>query len=262
MKVKAELKTVSIELLKPSPYQTRRDFEPVALQELADSIAKQGILQPILVRQKADYYEIIAGERRWRAAQLASLYEVPCLCNQFDDEQAAAATTIENVQREDLNPIEEAQAYQRLIDEFHYRQEDVAVIVGKSRVNITHSLRLLKLDARVQDLLIQGTISEGHGKVLASVSTTQQFLLAQQCVQHQWSVRRLEQSIKQQACQADKKPHSSQIKFVERQIAEQLGAEVQLDEEKEQSGWLKIRYYNPETLEGLLAKMGVTLEAD
>src|SRR4029079_3847018 len=175
LKRKPTLQQITIDRLSRGKYQPRQHFDPEKLQELADSIkSTDWLLQPIVVRPLSDgNYEIVAGERRWRAAQLAGLGEVSCLVFNYSDEQALQASIVENISRADLNPIEEAQAYQRLIDEFHYLHEEVAASVGKSRTAITNSLRLLKLDPRVQKFLIEGKLSEGHGKILASLEPHQ-----------------------------------------------------------------------------------------
>src|SRR5579883_2735188 len=197
LKRKATLQQISIELLVRGKYQPRQHFDPEKLKELADSIKSTGgLLQPIVVRPFHDQYEIVAGERRWRAAQMAGLGEVSCLICHYTDEQALQASIVENISRADLNPIEEAQAYQRLIDEFHYLHEEVAASVGKSRTAITNSLRLLKLDARVQQYLVTGMISEGHGKILAGLEPQHQIELAERCVQKGWNVRKMEAEAK------------------------------------------------------------------
>src|SRR5579872_972310 len=193
-KSRAQLLQISIDLLIRGKYQPRRHFDPTQLQELADSIKTTGgLLQPIVVRPLGNnQYEIVAGERRWRAAQLAGLSEISCLVSQYTDEQALQASIIENINRADLNPIEEAQAYQRLIDEFAYVHDEVAAAVGKQRSSITNALRLLKLDVKIQDYLITGKLSEGHGKILASLTRLQQLELAERCIQKNWSVRKIE----------------------------------------------------------------------
>jgi len=264
MKSKATLQQLPLDLLTRGRYQPRKHFDATALQELADSIKSSGLIQPIVVRPEEAQYEIIAGERRWRAAQLAGLSTVPCLVNAYTDEQAAAMTTIENIQRQDLNPIEEAQAYQQLVDEFNYRHEDVALMVGKSRVAITNSLRLLSLDNRLQAWLVEGLLSIGHGKILAGLSNKEQYPLAQRCVQQSWSVRQLEKMAKQPELLNTHPKKSSHLKHFEAKIGEQLCTEVKVegDEENQKGGWLKIRYYNPEVLEGLLDKMGLKYDKD
>jgi len=179
-KRRATLQQVAIDLLVRGRYQPRQHFDPEKLQELADSIKSTGgLLQPIVARPLPNgQYEIVAGERRWRAAQLAGLLDVSCLVCPYTDEQALQAAIVENISRADLNPIEEAKAYQRLIDEFQYLHEEVAASIGKSRTVITNSLRLLKLDPRVQTLLIEEKLSEGHGKILAGLDSHLQYELA------------------------------------------------------------------------------------
>jgi len=184
-KQKPILKQLSLDQLMRGEYQPRRHFDATELQELADSIKTTGgLLQPIVVRPLTkNKYEIIAGERRWRAAQLAGFHEVSCLVNEFTDEEALQASIIENINRADLNPIEEAEAYQRLIEEFGYLHEQIATAVGKSRTSITNALRLLKLHPKVQEFLIQKKLTEGHGKILAGLDLTQQLKLAENCIQ-------------------------------------------------------------------------------
>src|SRR6185312_1179687 len=198
VKAKPSLQQLSVDQLIRGKYQPRQHFDAEQLQELAESIKTTGgLLQPIVVRPLANgHYEIVAGERRWRAAQLAELTEVSCLVSHYTDEQALQAAVIENINRTDLNPIEEAHAYQRLIDEFHYLHEEVAAAVGKSRTSITNVLRLLKLDERVQALIISDRLSEGHGKILAGVPTLHQYALAEQSIQKNWSVRKIEAEAK------------------------------------------------------------------
>lgn len=262
---KPQLRQLPLDQLQRGQYQPRRDFNAPALQELADSIRSAGLIQPLVVRSIGDQqYEIIAGERRWRAAQIAQLDEIPCLVRQISDEQAATIATIENIQREDLNPIEEAQAFLRLVDEFQYYHEEVAAIVGKSRAKISNALRLLKLEPRLQTLLIDQQLSSGHGKVLAGMPEKMQWPLAQKCLEQQWSVRKLEIEAKKiqtqgSAIQSAIDPNQS---YLEREVSEQFGAQVKLESDADKrSGWLKIRYSSHETLSGLLEKMGVNNDA-
>lgn len=261
---KPQLQTLSIELLQRGKFQPRRQFDEATLQELAESIRASGLIQPIVVRPlRQGNYEIVAGERRWRAAQLAGLTEVTCLINYYTDEQTAAVTTIENVNRVDLNPIEEANAYQRLIDEFGYLHDEIAAVVGKSRAKITNILRLLKLDKRVQQMLIAGQLSEGHGKILASCPEEKQFMLAQRAIQKEWSVRKLEEVIKQltKPVTAMQAMDDVNIKALENTVSEYIGSQVKLEHDAvERSGWLKIKYYNPEILAGILDKLGIKYE--
>jgi ParB family chromosome partitioning protein len=262
---KPQLQNLPIDLLTRGKFQPRRQFAEEALTELAESIRSSGLIQPIIVRPLADkQYEIVAGERRWRAAQLAGLTDVPCLINFYTDEQTAAVTTIENVNRVDLNPIEEARAYQRLVDDFGYLHDEIAAVVGKSRVKITNILRLLKLDSRVQQLLITGELSEGHGKLLASLPEEKQFALAERCIQKAWSVRKLEEVLKQltKPVTAMQAMEDVNINALENAVSEQVGSEVKLEHDAiERSGWLKIKYYNPEILAGILDRLGIKYES-
>jgi len=263
-KQRPSLQNIAIELLVRGKYQPRQHFDAEKLRELADSIKSTGgLLQPILVRPlNKGTYEIVAGERRWRAAQLAGLSEVSCLVCLYTDEQALQAAIVENISRSDLNPIEEAQAYQRLIDEFQYLHEEVAASVGKSRVAITNSLRLLKLDERVQHLLINGELSEGHGKILASLESHQQIELAERCVQKGWNVRKMEVEAKklQQINNTDGKYSDANLKRLEIALSEHIGNRVQLSYEERGGGYLQIRFNNIDELEGHFEKMGFKLE--
>jgi ParB family transcriptional regulator, chromosome partitioning protein len=261
---KPQLLTLPIEQLRRGKYQPRRDFDETALAELAASIRSSGLIQPLVVRRcGTNQYEIVAGERRWRAAQLAGLDAVPCLLNEYSDEQAAAVTTIENIQRKNLNPIEEAQSLQRLIDEFHYLHDEVAAVIGKSRSQVTNILRLLRLEEPVQRWLIAGNLSEGHGKILAGFTPSQQIELAERCVLQSWSVRQLELHIKKMQAQTAIAPaHRADIKRLERLVSDHLGAKVRVETDPSMSsGWLNIQFYDNDTLTGLLAKMGVADEA-
>lgn len=261
---KPVLQYISIERLIRGRYQPRKSFPPDKLQELAESIKSTGgLLQPIVVRATADQrYEIIAGERRWRAAQLAGLSEVSCLIFQFSDEQVLQAGLIENINRDNLNPIEEAQAYQRLIDEFDYMHEEVAAMLGKSRAAITNSLRLLRLAPAVQQYLIQEQLTEGHGKILASLATQDQIDLAQQCVQKNWNVRKLEAEIKKRQQAADLPPShysDANIQHLETALSSHLGNRVQIEYEARGGGYMKIRFNNIDELEGHFQQIGFDL---
>jgi ParB family chromosome partitioning protein len=254
------LKNLPVECLSRGRYQPRRVFNETALQELADSIRSQGVIEPIIAREIApDRYEIIAGERRWRASQLAGLTTVPCVIRNYTDAQAAEVTLIENIQREDLNPIEEALALLRLIDDFHYTHEDLAKSLGQSRAKITNTLRLLQLDTRVQQLLIDKEISEGHGKILAGLSQTQQFNFAQEAIREGWSVRQLEQMIQQEK-NAPRDMHAKNdvnIRRLEKMTSDHFGAEVIVENNANRSGWIKLKYQNYDVLAGILEKMGI-----
>lgn len=261
---KAELVEIPIDQINRGRFQPRQEFDQESLDELAESLKSSGMIQPIVVRPlKNNTYEIVAGERRWRAAQRAGMSQVPCLIRHYTDEQTAAVSIIENLQRKDLNPIEEAQAYLKLIDEFKYIHEEVATVVGKSRAKITNTLRLLRLDKRVQDLIIHNKLSEGHGKVLAGLPEHQQYELAMICLEKEWSVRKIEVEAKRslQAPKAIQTGYQPDIAYLERNISEKIGTKVVFDaDNNQQSGWLKIRYYDAETLAGLLDKIGVSYE--
>lgn len=265
-KSKPVLHHLSIDQLVPGKYQPRRHFDPAQLQELAESIKTTGgLLQPLVVRPlNNDTYEIVAGERRWRAAQLAGINEIACLVSRFTDEQTLQASLIENISRADLNPIEEAQAYQRLIDDFQYLHEEVAAAVGKSRTSISNALRLLKLDPRVQEFLITCQLSEGHGKILAGVPYAQQFELADRSRQKGWSVRKLEQEAKKLLQPAQNTgPYSDpNIKNLELALTGHVGNRVEIDCEERGGGYVKIRFNNIDELEGHFDKLGFKYEEE
>lgn len=260
MSAKPQLCTLAVDQLQRGRYQPRRDFDEAALAELAESIRSSGLIQPIVVRPCGPrQYEIVAGERRWRAAQLAGLASVPCLINDYSDEQAAAVTTIENVQRQNLNPIEEAQSLQRLVADFRYLHDEVAAVIGKSRSHVTNMLRLLKLDERVQRWLIENQLSEGHGKILVGLNSPEQIALGERCIAQGWSVRQLEQHLKKMQAQPAIAPaHRADIKRLERILSDRLGARVCVETDiTAQSGWLNIQFHDNDTLAGLLTKIGI-----
>ncbi|MES2219307.1 MAG: ParB/RepB/Spo0J family partition protein [Pseudomonadota bacterium] len=263
-KPKPVLQQLSLDQLVRGKYQPRRHFDPAQLQELADSIKTTGgLLQPIIVRPLANNkFEIVAGERRWRAAQLAELTEIACLVNPYSDEQALQAALIENINRADLNPIEEAQAYQRLIDEFQYLHDEIAAAVGKSRTTITNALRLLKLDMRVQEFISNGKLSEGHGKILAGVAATHQFPLAERAIQKSWSVRKMEQEAKklQHPEPAAGPFNDANIKHLESALSDHIGNMVHIDCEERGGGFVKIRFNNVDELEGHFQRLGFKYE--
>ncbi|WP_172622785.1 ParB/RepB/Spo0J family partition protein [Aquicella siphonis] len=265
LKRRPSLQQIPIDLLLRGKYQPRQHFDPEKLRELADSIKSTGgLLQPIVVRPAASgQYEIVAGERRWRAAQLAGLPDVSCLVCQYTDEQALQASIVENISRADLNPIEEAQAYQRLIDEFQYLHEEVAASVGKSRTAITNSLRLLKLDTQVQQWLISGQLSEGHGKILAGLDRGHQVELAQRGIQKGWNVRKMELEAKklQNASAVTEGPYSdANLKQLETALSEHLGNRTQIEYEERGGGYVRIRFNNIDELEGHFDRLGFKFE--
>lgn len=259
MTKKVELRQLPIESLQRGLYQPRQHFDPIALEELAQSIRELGgLLQPIVVRPLVNNrYEIIAGERRWRACQLAELTTVSCLVSDYSDEQALQAAIVENINRSNLNLIEEAKAYLRLQEEFVYTHDEIGALVGKSRAAISNLLRLLKLDSRVQAHLIDGTLSEGHGKLLAGLSLTEQYPLAEQAINKDLSVRQLERVIQSDKKQSTTPRKDPNIVHLESNLAEVLGSAVAVDYDENGRGALKIHFQNLEILQGILQRMGV-----
>jgi ParB family transcriptional regulator, chromosome partitioning protein len=237
-------------------YQPRKQFAETDLVELADSIRSNGLVQPIIVRPLGDEFEIVAGERRWRAALLVGLETVPCLIRDYTDEQVAAVTTVENTQRLDLNPIEEANAYLCLLEQFDYSHEELSALMGKSRTKITNNLRLLKLNSSIQECLIDGRLSEGHGKVLAGLSMSEQTRLAQATIKNEWSVRRLEQEAKKrQKLSTVSAQDDPNITSLEQALSYFLGSQVTLEVQNEQ-GRMIINFDNLDVLDGLLKRIG------
>lgn len=263
MQQKIILTSLNIEELHRGKYQTRRQFDKSALEELAQSIRSNGIIQPIVVRPSAQGYEIIAGERRWQAAQIAGLAAIPCLVKDYNDAQTAAITAIENLNRADLNAIEEAEAYQRLLEEFDYSHEELAAIVGKSRSRITNSLRLLKLDKKIQEWVIAGVLTEGHVKVLASLDRSFQHLLAGKAIAQQWSVRRMEKEVQKFQKNVEKnlaeKWLDPNLTKLEQSLSDFIGSPVKL-EWTPQSKKMIINFFNLEILEGFFEKLGFRIE--
>lgn len=240
-------------------YQPRRDIQPEALEELADSIRAQGVMQPIVVRPiGVDRYEIIAGERRWRAAQLAELDVIPAVIREVSDEVALALALIENIQRENLNAIEEAMALKRLGEEFELTQQQIADAVGKSRTQVANLLRLLALDPEVQTLLERGDLDMGHARALLTLNSTQQRQVAHEVVNNDMTVRATEALVKKvQTSQAPTKTPSRQSKQpdvakLETHLGELLGAPVSIDHGQKGKGKLTIRYTSLEELDGIL----------
>jgi ParB family chromosome partitioning protein len=256
-------KNLPLEWLQPGKYQPRRDFSENSLKELACSIQQQGIIEPLVVRVLYDQrFEILAGERRWRAAMMAGLSEVPCVIGDYNDQQAAAITLIENIQREDLNLIEEAKGYDRLLQEFHFKQDEVATLVGKSRSHIANILRLLSLSEAVQERIRSRELSLGHARMLVGLSPTLQTCLALQCCEQGWSVRHLEDKVRKSKQYDVKSPQSpaSDVARLQAILAHQLGTPVEITTEGPQGGWLKIKFFDNETLTGLLEKLGLSYD--
>ncbi|WP_462156835.1 ParB/RepB/Spo0J family partition protein [Pseudoalteromonas sp. GB56] len=257
--VKGELQKLPIEYLQPGKYQPRKDMSEDALEELASSIRAQGIIQPIVVRQiDTSKYEIIAGERRWRAAQIAKLDVVPCLIKDVPDEAAVAIALIENIQREDLNAMEEAIALERLIEEFALTHQQVADAVGKSRTTVTNLLRLNNLNDDVKIMLEHGDIEMGHARCLLGLSGELQSEAARTAVAKALTVRETEKlvrSILEPAEKPEKKEKDPDVKQLEQKLQDNLGAKVEINYNQKGKGKLVISYTNLDELEGILERI-------
>jgi len=250
--------------IEPNRAQPRTRFDEDALQELADSIKQYGIIEPIVVQKREDHYEIIAGERRWRAARIAGLKEVPVVVKEYSEDEIFTIALIENIQREDLNPIEEAVAYQKLIQELKLKQDEVAEKVSKSRTAITNSMRLLKLDQRVQQMLIDEMISEGHGRALLPVSDPEeQFTLAMKVFDEKLSVRETEKLIKklqeEKNAPAKQEEETKDVSFIYKNLEEKLkrtlGTKVEIKNKANNTGKIEIEYYSMDELERIVELM-------
>jgi len=255
------LQSLPIDLIHQSPYQPRQVMEPEALEELASSIRQQGVVQPIVVRKAGDEYELIAGERRWRASQQAGLQNIPAVVKNVNDQEAAAIAIIENLQREDLNPLEEAQAFANLIEKFGLTHQEVGEVVSRSRAAVSNSLRLLALAQPVKDMLNQGELEMGHARPLLALSEQQQINCAQNIVQRQLSVRGAEALVKQLQQGGGKKKSSTSnhqdpdISRMEHKLADRLGARVSIQHSQNGSGRMQIRYTNLDEFEGIVDKL-------
>ena len=262
-KNEGSLQTLLISELQPGKYQPRSIMQEEALLALSQSILKQGVMQPIIVRPVGNnQYEIIAGERRWRAAKLANLNEVPVIIKNIPDESALAMALIENIQRENLNPLEEAVGIKRLIDEFNMTHEEAADAVGKSRVTVSNLLRLLTLTKPVQDRLLNGKIDMGHARALIGLEGSQQIMLCEEIIQKNLSVREVEALVKNLqngyktgASPSSPKKTNADVRQLEESLAEALGASVTIDAKKNGSGILKVHYRNLEQLDEILKKI-------
>ena len=251
--------TLSINALQPGKYQPRTRMDPGSLEELAASIKAQGLIQPISVRPVGpSRYEIIAGERRWRAACMAGLDEVPVLIRQIPDEAALAASLIENIQREDLNPLEEARGIQRLIDEFGMTHEQAAAAIGRSRSATSNLLRLLQLTAPAQELLLAGDLDMGHARALLPLPAADQSRLAQEAASRRWSVRDTERAVARRlSAPMEQKPEQKDrdLLRLQEEIADRLGAAVAIRSSRRGAGTIQIRFGSLDELEGILARL-------
>lgn len=258
---KATETIVKITQIEPNRDQPRKEFDKEALEELSDSIKQHGLIQPILVQDRKDHYEIIAGERRWRAARLAGLKEVPVIIRNYSEQEIVEISLIENLQRKDLNPIEEALAYKKLMTDFDLKQEEVAVKVSKSRSTITNSMRLLKLSKKVQELVIKGKLSEGHARTLLSIEDSSvQDEVADKIIAENLSVRDVEKLVKNYGKPAKEKPVvNKELDIFYQDIAEKLkqnlGTKVQISGKGDGSGKIEIEFYTNEELDRLIARI-------
>lgn len=256
---------VKITMVEPNRKQPRKNFDEDALQELADSIRQFGLIQPILVQDRKDHYEIIAGERRWRAAKIAGLKEVPVIIRNYSEKEIMEISLIENIQRENLNPIEEAQAYKRLLEEFHLKQDEVAERVSKSRAAVTNSMRLLKLGEEVQQMLIDDMISTGHARALLAIENQEeQYTIAQKIFDEKLSVRDVEKLVKnlnkpaknpKKTTPADKTMEAIYLDLEEK-LKNRLSTKVTVTSKGNGAGKIEIEFYNHEDLDRLMDLMG------
>ena len=258
---KATETVVKITQVEPNREQPRKNFDEDALQELADSIKQFGLLQPILVQDRKTHYEIIAGERRWRAAKLAGLKEVPVIIRDYTDQEIVEISLIENIQREDLNPIEEAQAYKRLLTVFNLKQDEVAERVSKSRTAVTNSMRLLKLCDEVQQMIIDDMLSTGHARALISIEDPeQQYMIAQKIFDEKLSVREVEKLVKdlnkpeKPKKESNKEDKSLDIIYeaIEEKLKQSLGTKVEISSKGNGAGKLEIEFYNHDDLDRII----------
>jgi ParB family chromosome partitioning protein len=258
---KSGLEEVPIEFIQPGRYQPRTYFAEESIAELSESIKAQGVIQPIVLRPIADdRYEIIAGERRWRAAQLAGMEKVPAVIRKVDDESALAMSLIENIQREDLNPLEEATALQRLIDDFQFTHQEVANAVGKSRSAVTNTLRLTHLAPPVAEMLVVGDLEMGHARALLTLVVTEQVEVAKQVVARGLNVRQTEELVRAAGKTAPttggKQTQDADTRRLEQNLGQTLGQPVQIKHTKKGTGKMVISYSSLDELDGILAKMG------
>lgn len=253
---------VRLTKVEPNRNQPRKSFDPEKLQELSDSIKNKGLLEPIIVQDFKDHYEIIAGERRWRACKLAGLKEIPVIIKDYEDRERVEISLIENIQRENLNPIEEANAYRRLIDEFHLKQDELAERVSKNRSSIANSMRLLKLPSKVQEMVIEGLLSMGHARALLAIEDEEiQIALAQEIVEKKLSVRETERAIqllsRKKTEKKEEKDPSLQLiyKDLASKMNAALGMKVSIKDKGKKRGSIEISFENQEDLEKIMDKI-------
>ena len=258
-----DLTLVKVNKIKPSPYQPRREFDERKLKELASSIKSHGLLQPVVIRVRPDgAYELIAGERRLRASALAGLDEIPAIMENVSDKDASTFALIENLQREDLNPLEEASGYHRLQEEFGLTQDNLAKMVGKSRSSVANSLRLLGLGMRSKQLLQSGHLEMGHARTLLALSGVEQDKIAELIAKKKYSVRQAEKlirsmtsGIRDQKKTRQQKTKEADILILERELMDSIGADVSIEQSSRTTGKLSIRYSSLEELDGLIERL-------
>lgn len=254
---------LKIDEIEPNRLQPRKNFDEDALQELSESIKQFGLIQPIIVKKRENFYEIIAGERRWRAARIAGLKEVPVIVKEYDDRESMEIAIVENLQREDLNPIEEAQAYRRLIEEFGLKQDEAAQRVSKSRTAVTNAMRLLKLDERVQQMVIDDMISGGHARTLLAIEDKEeQYAMAMIVFDNKMSVRETEKLVRnylkkeKEKSASEKKEDFSQMETIYHQLEERMksviGSKVAIHSKNYKKGKIEIEYYSNDELERII----------
>jgi ParB family chromosome partitioning protein len=256
---------IDINKVEPNREQPRKNFDEDALVELSESIKQYGVIQPLIVQDRKTYYEIIAGERRWRAAKMAGLKEVPVIIKNYTEQEIMEISLIENIQREDLNPIEEALAYKRLLTEFHLKQDEVAERVSKSRTAVTNSMRLLKLNEKVQQMLIDDMLSNGHARALLAVEDPEeQYNLAQRIFDEKMSVRDVEKLVKKYQKEKTEKPKQEakqdqsveQMQVIYHDLEEKmkgiLGTKVTITSKDMKKGKIEIEYYSPDELDHIM----------
>lgn len=267
--LRERVQRVPLSRIRPCPLQPRKDFSEETLRELADSIKEQGVVQPLIVRERGDHFELIAGERRWRAAQLLGLNEVPVIIRQADDREVLELSLIENLQRENLNPIEEAQGYAQLVGLFNLTQEDVAAKVGKSRAVVANALRLLKLPLQVQDYVRTGRLSVGHAKVILGLADDkQQLVVADRVIKEALNVRQTERIVARAQLHSGKRPGrkpatppagDAHLMEIENRLRERFGTRVNL-RYREGKGSVEIMFFNDDDLERILQIAGVNTD--
>lgn len=259
---------LDINKIEPNRDQPRKNFEEDGLLELSDSIKQHGIIEPLVVQKKDDYYMIIAGERRWRASKMAGIKKVPVVIKDLTDQEIVEVSLLENIQREDLNPIEEALAYKQLIETFNLKQDQVADRVSKSRTVITNSLRLLKLDEKVQQMVIDGTLSQGHARTILSITDKdQQIRMAERVMDEGLTVRDLEKEIKNMQKNPEGKTTDKKTSIdpkltavyaeLEEKLKQQLGTKVSIIPKDQNHGKIEIDYYNSDELDMIIEKLQV-----